>query len=111
DGPPNPSVRTITTSRAAASSCDLASRGTHQDLFVRWVRRCNLRSCIRCLLSTDAGFSQIGNRQMATPNARRSISARSEHYPKVVAQLSDPGRGPDCPLGLIASRARVDSAF
>src|SRR5215475_5064354 len=48
---------------------------------------------------------------MSTPSARRSSSAPSEHYPKVVAHLSDPRRGPDCPLGLIASRARVDGAF
>src|SRR6516165_5261914 len=48
---------------------------------------------------------------MTTPSARRSISAPSEDHPKVVAHLSYPRRGPDCPLGLIASRARVDSAF
>src|SRR6516165_8253971 len=48
---------------------------------------------------------------MSTPSARRWTSAPSERYPKVVVNLNDPRRGPDCPFGLIASRARVDSAF
>src|SRR6516165_6096156 len=43
--------------------------------------------------------------------AHGSMSDPSEHHPKVVAHLNDTRRGPDCPLGLIASRARVDSAF
>src|SRR6516162_574543 len=48
---------------------------------------------------------------MSASSARRPINAPLEHYPEVVAHLNDPRRGPGCPLGLGASRARVDCAF
>src|SRR5215471_13937292 len=47
----------------------------------------------------------------AARSARRAISAPSEHDPKVVAHVNYSRRSPDGSLGVIASRARVDSAF